>query len=256
VAPSKNVTVPVGVPPVLVTVVDSVTDCPYVDGFADDVGAAVVVVALFTVCDSAADVLVANDASPLYVAVMECVPTLRVDRASEAVPALSVAVPIEVAPSKNVTAPVGVPPVLVTVVESVTDCPDVDGFADDVGALVVVVALFTVCESAVADVLVANDALPLYVAVIECVPTDKLETASEAEPLLSVAVPIEVAPSKNVTVPVGVPPVLVTVVESVTDCPDVDGFADDVGVLVVVVALFTVCDNAADVLVANCALPL
>ena len=48
-----------------------------------------------------------------------------------------------------------------------------------------------------------------------------------ALPLLSVPVPSVVAPSLKVTVPVGVPPVEVTVAVNVTAAPNVEGFRDE-----------------------------
>lgn len=51
--------------------------------------------------------------------------------------------------------------------------------------------------------------------------------------LLSAALPIATAPSMNVTVPVGVPAAAVTVAVKVTDWPQVDGFNEDVNVVVV-----------------------
>ena len=42
-----------------------------------------------------------------------------------------------VAPSVNVTVPAGTPPPEVTVAVKVTDCPGVDGFGDEVSAVVV-----------------------------------------------------------------------------------------------------------------------
>ena len=64
VAPSLNVIVPVGVPAALeVTVAVNVTDCPKGDGFSEDVTVAVLA-AVFTVCVSAAEVLVAKLALP------------------------------------------------------------------------------------------------------------------------------------------------------------------------------------------------
>ncbi len=51
---------------------------------------------------------------------------------------------------------------------------------------------------------------------------------------LSVPDPILVAPSKNVTVPVGVPDVVAIVAVKVTLWPNVEGFKDDVTVVVVV----------------------
>jgi hypothetical protein len=51
-----NVTVPVAVPDVAVTVAVNVTDPPYVDGFVPDV--TTVVVAVLITCDTTDDVLV------------------------------------------------------------------------------------------------------------------------------------------------------------------------------------------------------
>ena len=71
---------------------------------------------------------------------------------------------------------------------------------------------------------------------MECVPTDKEAVVKEALPeLWRVPVPIVVDPSLNVTVPVGVPEVAVTVAVKVTDCPKADGFTDEVRAVVVVV---------------------
>lgn len=64
---------------------------------------------------------------------------------------LTVPVPRVVVPSLNVTVPVAVVDEMVAV--KVTDEPEADGFEDD-PTDVVVLALFTVCES-------AEDALPL-----------------------------------------------------------------------------------------------
>jgi hypothetical protein len=49
-------------------------------------------------------------------------------------------------------------------------------------------------------------ALPAYIAVMECVPTESEETVSCAEFPANVALPREVEPSRNVTVPVAVVP--------------------------------------------------
>ena len=65
----------------------------------------------------------------------------------------------------------------------------------------------------------------------------------------SVAVPIVVSPSLNVTVPVGTPvpgATGATVAVSVTACPRDEGLGDVVSV--VVVSAFTTCVTAADVL--------
>ena len=52
------------------------------------------------------------------------------------------------------------------------------------------------------DVLPARFEFPPYTAVMECVPARKDETANCAALLETVAVPRDVEPSKNVTVPV------------------------------------------------------
>ena len=78
--------------------------------------------------------------SPPYTAVMECGPGAREEAANVATPALSAPVPSVVAPSLNVTVPVAVPlpgDTAATVAVNVTDCPNTDGFEDDVTAVVV-----------------------------------------------------------------------------------------------------------------------
>ncbi len=81
---------------------------------------------------------------------------------------------------------------------------------------------------------------------------------SEALPLTRVTVPSAVAPSRNVTVPVGTPAAEVTVALRVTACPVVDGFGVDVSLVVVAAAAgaFTSCVTTAEVLAAKVALPL
>ncbi len=112
VTPSLNVTVPVAVPlpgETAATVAVNVTDWPDTEGFAEDVSV-VVVLAWFTVCDRAADVLVKKFVFPPYTAVMECEPTAKDDVEKVAWPApFSVPVPMVAAPSLNVTVPVAVP---------------------------------------------------------------------------------------------------------------------------------------------------
>jgi len=76
--------------------------------------------------------------------------------------------PITAAPSRKLTVPVGDPApgaVTVTVAVNVTDCPNTDGFTDEV-RLVLVLALLTTWLTAVL-VLVLKLTLPTYVAVIE-----------------------------------------------------------------------------------------
>jgi hypothetical protein len=104
------------------------------------------------------------------------------------------------------------------------DCPNLDGLALDVNE-VDVSALFTTWLRAEL-VLVLKSSSPPYTAVIEWDPTDKVDVENVAWPPLSVPVPSVVAPSLNVTVPVGVPlpePDAATVAVNVTDCPNTDG---------------------------------
>src|SRR5436189_134779 len=116
-------------------------------------------------------------------------------------PLLSVPVPKVVAPSLKVTVPEGVPApgaLAVTVAVNVTDWPDTAGFVADDSAVVVATtvggAAFTVWLSA-AEVLPVKLASPPYTAVIEWLPTVKLEVVKVAWPALRVAVPRVVAPS-------------------------------------------------------------
>ena len=86
---------------------------------------------------------------------------------------------------------------------------------------------------------------------IEWLPATREDVASVALPPESVPVPSDVAPSKNSTVPVGVPAPgadALTVAVKVTDSPKFDGLlfdATDVDVL----ALFTTCVSVEELLV-------
>ena len=60
-------------------------------------------------------------------------------------------------------------------------------------------------------------------------PTASVLVANVATPPDKVAVPITVPASLKVTVPVGVPPVPVTVAVNVTGCPNALGFCDEKG---------------------------
>ena len=183
---------------------------------------------------------------------MLCAPTLNELVLIAAEPAASVAEPSGVAPSKNVTEPPATPAPganVVTEAVSVTASPNDDGF----GVLVTEVAVaaeVTVCVDA-DDVLPAKLALPENDAVMLCAPVASELVLIEAEKPESALEPSEVSPSKNVTVPLGVPDPgasTETLAVSVTDCPNTDGF----GVLATVVAVeavFTVCVCTADVLV-------
>ena len=104
-----------------------------------------------------------------------------------------------------------------TVAVKVTVRPLFDGLESDI-TLVVVLALFTVCEST-EEVLPLWLPSPLYCAVMEWVPMTRLETEKAATPLaLSVDEPSAEPPSMKVTVPVA-PEDGLTVAVNVTCCP-------------------------------------
>jgi hypothetical protein len=83
---------------------------------------------------------------------------------------------------------------------------------------------------------------------MEWVPLARSEVVNVAFALLSVPIPSTVAPSLNVTAPVGVPEVAgLTVAVKVTALPNADGFAEESSV-VEVAAFPTVCVRAEEVL--------
>lgn len=80
-----------------------------------------------------------------------------------------------------------------------------------------------------------------------CAPTASAEVVNEAAPVeSSVAVPMLEAPSRKVTVPVGVPEVALTVAVKVTVCPKTVGFLEETRAIVAP-AVFTVKVAAVDV---------
>ena len=166
-----------------------------------------------------------------------------------ACPALTAADPNTVAPFRNCTVPVAAAGVTVAV--NVTACPNVDDAGFAVSTVVVAAALTLTVTTL--DVLVAEFASPAYTALIEAVPTGNAVVESCACPPLNAAVPNEVAPLKNCTVPVTVEGVTVAV--SVTACANAAeaGLAASV---VVVATWLMVTATALDVLVAVVALPL
>ena len=110
--PSLNCTVPVGFPePGATAETEAVklTDWPKLDGFSDEM-MVVLLLALLTVCVGNEPVLPVKFVSPLYTAVMLCVPTLNDEVVNVAEPLLSATGdPRLPAPSLNCTVPVGVP---------------------------------------------------------------------------------------------------------------------------------------------------
>ena len=128
-----------------------------------------------------------------------------------------------------------------TAFDGLTACAEPAGFA-----LNGVAASFTVSVSAL-ETLAVSLTSPPYAAVMEWVPTVSVAVVSDALPPARDVLPRELPPSKKVTVPVGVPvPVGVTAAVNVTATVNVDGFNDDVSV-VVVVAGVTVSTAGAEV---------
>src|SRR5206468_2418571 len=185
-----------------------------VDGLASAAPFVIVVVvsALFTTCGCELRVpeFGLKLPSPGYVVVIVCGPTASELVESVATPdALSTPVPMVDAPSLNVTVPVGMPAPgedAVTVAVNVTPWPNTDGLTLDMSA-VCVFALFTTCGLPASDPLLPLKFVsPGYVVVIVWLPTESVVVESVATPEpLRLTLPICVAPSKNSTVPVGVP---------------------------------------------------
>jgi hypothetical protein len=120
VAPSRNCTLPVADAGAIVAV--KVTDWPATDGFRD-VAITADEAAFATLTVVAADELPALLVSPLYSAVIECVPAVRFVAVTEAEPPVRVTVASTVAPSRNCTVPVA--EAGATVAVSCTLCPEV-----------------------------------------------------------------------------------------------------------------------------------
>src|SRR5262245_29092944 len=136
VAPSLNVTVPVGTPPpgaTAVCVAVRVTDWPNTDGLTEE-ATEVVVDAWLTVCVRLLELLAAKLALPLKLPLIVWLPTASALVVYMALPVASRATMVRVvAPCLSVTVPVGIPPpVAVTVTVKVTDRPNTDGLTEEV----------------------------------------------------------------------------------------------------------------------------
>jgi hypothetical protein len=120
---------------------------------------------------------------------------------------------------------------IVNVADAPADTIALVGDADTVNGTELVP---TICVIA-AEVLAAKFESPLYAAVIESVPVGSDEVVNVATPLEFMGCETSAVPlSLNVTVPVGTPEVDgVTVAVSVTDCPGVDGSAEELVTTVV-----------------------
>lgn len=114
--------------------------------------------------------------------------------------------------------------------------------------------MFTACTSGT-DVLTLKFVLPEYFAVIECRPVVRAEVEKVAWPTASrVPVPMLELLSRNETVPLGVPPALVTAAVNVTATPAFTGFTE-AETVVVVAAGITDWLSTAEVLVVKEAVP-
>ena len=188
-------------------------------------------------------------------AVRLCEPGVNVlvtNVATLGLPAITELVPSVVTPSLNVTVPVGPAPVIVAVI--VTGLPEIPGLAEDDKAVVDAFGLTTWVNTE--DVLAALFASPAYTTVILWLDTLNTELENVAIRVFPapdrVPVPSVLAPSLNVTAPVGAAPVTLAV--RVIAVPDVEGFRLDTTVAVVAATLI-VCDNVVDVLVVLAASP-
>jgi len=210
VAPSWNVTIPVGVlvPDAGATAAVNVTDWPVLKLVElEDSVVVVDTAAAFTVTETAFDVEPLSEASPEYDAVMLCEPAVSVLVLKLAPPLESETEPRDVAPSWNVTVPVGVPvpEAGATAAVNDTDWPALKLVElEDSVVVVDTTAAFTVTETAF-DVEPLSEVSPEYDAVMLCEPADSVLVLKLALPPESAAEPRDVAPSWNVTVPVGVP---------------------------------------------------
>jgi hypothetical protein len=92
---------------------------------------------------------------------------------------------------------------------------------------------------------------------MECVPCVSVEVAQVAAPLESATdVQIAVDPSRNVTLPVGVPALPETDAVKVTPWPTVEGFAEEASETVAVASVpFTVCVTVFELAAAYIASP-
>jgi len=219
---SKNVTVPETAPGVMLAMnVKGVPDVKAV--VPSDSSRSTSVGALFTVWIRAAETAPLKVASPLYCAVMVCVPPPSKAVLKLTVPLLSGRFPeMATVPSKKTTVPVA--EAGATLAVKVSASPKTEGFAPALKTrLTTGVGLgeFTVSSNG-ADELALKPASPLYWAVIECVPIDRPEMVKLAEPPMSGNSPeITFGPSKNVTAPVA--EVGLTVAVKVSESPKIEG---------------------------------
>src|SRR5277367_1861022 len=164
---------------------------------------------------------------------MECVPVESVAVLNCADLPVNVAGPMTICESRNVMLPVGatVPAADATFAVNVTLLPAVICVADrDKDVLVLTFAGAETVTATIAELEAEKFESPEYAATIVCEPVDSVEVEKVAVPEARVAVPSELAPSLNVTVPVGVPlaDCGATVAVNFTLCPGVSCVLDAV----------------------------
>jgi hypothetical protein len=211
--------VPVGVPPLEVTVKVTAIPWPTTEGLGVWPVIVVVVLAALTVWLTPTEALAAKFASPAYVAVTERPPAEL--NAILQLPTATLALQLWV-PSLTVTVPVGVPlpgAFATTVNVKLAPWPTADGSGVSPVIVVAVLAEFTVWGTP-AEVLPAKFASPPYVAVSVLAPA--VVGVSVQSPAATVPTQLTV-PSLTVTLPVGVPPLEVTVNVTAIPWPTTEG---------------------------------
>jgi hypothetical protein len=141
-----------------------------------------------------------------------------------------------------------VPDCAFTLAVNVTLCPLVTCIAEleTVVTVPILAGATTVTDTAL-EVDPEKLASPEYITVIVCIPIESVLLLTDPDPPLSVAIPSDAAPSKNVIVPVGVPEpaVGVTTALNTTLCPLVTCIAEaESAVVVLVFAATTIVTGA------------
>jgi hypothetical protein len=163
----------------------------------------------------------------------------------------SVPVPSVAVPSRNVTVPVGVTELLDMIVAlNVSGLPLDAEAAETASVAVVAIAAADDMVSVVgAEVLPAKTPLPVYLQMIEWVPTVSVDVVKVATAwLFRDPVPSEVVPSKKTTAPVGVPELLDAIVAVNATGAPLDAEAAELTSTAVVAARVMVSDTGAEVL--------
>lgn len=149
--------------------------------------------------------------SPWYLALILCMPGVRFVTTRLAVPPAAATCPSTLEPSKNTTFPVGVPYCELNVALRVT------GELTSADELLLVTTTVAGYSTAAIELLVMKLPSPSYRADTLWTLCDKVVTTRLAVPLVATACPSKAVPSKNATLPLGVPSGEFTVAVKVTD---------------------------------------